>query len=86
MANLKSSKKRIEVNRRKRAENKIVKTAVKNSIKDLKAAIEKGDKEEATQLLSKSVSLIDKAKSKNIFHRKTRSRKISKLSKLVNNM
>ena len=68
MANIKSAKKRILVNETKAAKNKAIKSRVKTSVKKVKAAI--GE--------------ISKAGSKGVYHKKTVSRKISRLTKAVN--
>ncbi len=84
MANIKSAKKRILVNRTRAARNKATRSAVKTSIKKVYAAIDQNDKEAATAALSKAVSTIGKATSKGVYHKNTSSRKISRLTKAVN--
>ncbi|MCI8814578.1 MAG: 30S ribosomal protein S20 [Lachnospiraceae bacterium] len=84
MANIKSAKKRILVNRTRAARNKAIRSAVKTSIKKVYAAIDQNDKEAANQALKNAVSTIGKATSKGVYHKNTSSRKISRLSKAVN--
>lgn len=84
MANIKSAKKRILVNRTRAARNKAIRSAVKTSIKKVYAAIDRNDKEAANQALKNAVSTIGKATSKGVYHKNTSSRKISRLSKAVN--
>lgn len=84
MANIKSAKKRILVNRTRAARNKATRSAVKTSIKKVYAAIDQKDKEAAQSALSKAVSTIGKATSKGVYHKNTSSRKISRLTKAVN--
>ena len=84
MANIKSAKKRILVNRTKYERNKAAKSAIKTAIKKVEAAVEAGDKEAATTALVNATKLIDKAGSKNIMHKNTAGNKISRLTKLVN--
>lgn len=86
MANIKSAKKRILVNETKAARNKQIKSKVKTMIKKVDAAIAAGDKELAKANLAVAVSEIDKACSKGVFHKNTASRKVSRLSKAVNNI
>ncbi len=86
MANIKSAKKRILVNRKKAARNQSIRSAVKTSIKKVEAAVAAGNKEEATAALQKSISAIDKAASKGVFHKNNASRKVSRLSKAVNSI
>lgn len=51
MANIKSAKKRVLVNRKKAERNKSIKSAVKTSIRKVEAAIEAKDKEAASAAL-----------------------------------
>ena len=84
MANIKSAKKRILVNRTKAARNKAIKSAVKTSIKKVETAVANKDKEAAYSALLEAISAIDKATTKGVFHKNTSSRKVSRLSKAVN--
>jgi len=86
MANIKSAKKRIKVNATKAARNKSVKSAVKTTVKKVVVAIEANDKETAATELVVATSAIASAANKGIFHKNTASRKISRLTKAVNNM
>jgi small subunit ribosomal protein S20 len=84
MANIKSAKKRILVDRRNAERNKAIKSGVKTAVKKVHAAIEANDKAAAESALVAAISEIDKAASKGVFHKKTASRKISRLSLAVN--
>lgn len=84
MANIKSAKKRILVNRVKAARNKSIKSSVKTSIKKVEVAIAAKDKSLAQAALVEAISTIDKATKKGIYHKNTSSRKISRLTKAVN--
>ena len=75
MANIKSAKKRILVNRTKAARNKSIKSATKTAIKKVYAAIDAKDKEAAKAALLAATSTIDKATSK-----------VSRLNLAVNKM
>ncbi len=86
MANIKSAKKRILVNRTKMERNKAIKSGVKTSIKKVHAAIAANDKEAANAALLNAISKIDKATSKGVYHKNTASRKISRLSLACNKM
>ncbi|MBO5520648.1 MAG: 30S ribosomal protein S20 [Eubacterium sp.] len=86
MANIKSAKKRILVNRKKAARNQSIKSAVKTSIKNVEAAVAAGDKEAAEKALLKATSTIDKAESKGVYHKNNASRKVSRISKAVNTL
>ena len=81
MANIKSSKKRIRVIETKTAKNKRVKSRLKDILKQLDAAIEAGDKEEARSLLATAEKKLMQAVSKGTLHKNTASRKVSRLTK-----
>lgn len=84
MANIKSAKKRILVERRNAAKNKAIKSKVKTAIKKVDAAIAAKDKAAAEAALKGAISELDRAATKGVFHKKTVSRKISRLSLAVN--
>ncbi len=86
MANIKSAKKRILVNRTKAERNKSIKSGVKTSIKKVTAAIEANDKAAAQEALTAATATIDKAASKGVYHKNTASRKVSRLAQAVNKM
>lgn len=84
MANIKSAKKRILVDRRNTERNKAIKSKVKTAIKSVDAAIAAGDKDAASKALTTAISEINRAASKGVFHKKTASRKISRITVAVN--
>lgn len=86
MANIKSAKKRILVNRTKAERNKSIKSGVKTSVKKVTAAIEANDKAAAQAALTAATATIDKAASKGVYHKNTASRKVSRLAQAVNKM
>ena len=86
MANIKSAKKRILVNRTKAARNKSIRSAVKTSIKKVETAVQKNDKAAAQAALTEAISTISKATSKGVYLKKNSARKVSRLTKLVNGL
>ena len=84
MANIKSAKKRILIERRNAERNKAIKSRVKTAIKHVNTAIAANDKAAAGTALTTAVKEIDKAARKGIFHKKTASRKVSRLTIAVN--
>ena len=84
MANIKSAKKRVLVNRKKAERNKSIKSAVKTSIKKVEAAVAAKDKEAAVAALTNAISTIDKAATKGVYHKNNAARKVSRLAKAVN--
>ena len=86
MANIKSAKKRILVNRTKAARNKAIKSGVKTAVKKVTAAIEAKDKDAAAKALVAATSTIEKKKKKGVYHKNTASRKVARLAQAVNKM
>ena len=84
MANHKSAIKRAGQNEIRRIRNKSVKTRIKNSVKNVRLAVSEKSSEAALKKLDDAKSIIDKAAKKGTIHTKTASRKISRLTKLVN--
>lgn len=84
MANIKSAKKRVLVSEKKALRNKRIRTEVKTVVKAVEKAAAAGNQEEAEKALTLATSKISKAASKGVFHKNTASRKISRLTKLVN--
>lgn len=84
MANIKSAKKRILVDRRNAEKNKAIKSKVKTAVKKVDAAIAAKDKAAASSALKAAISEIDRAASKGVYHKKTASRKISRITLAVN--
>jgi small subunit ribosomal protein S20 len=86
MANNKSAKKRIEINKRNRLRNKYYKTSVRTLIKLFFANLEiyktsqtVEDKKKVQEILNSVYSLMDKGTKKNIFHKNLAARKKAKL-------
>ncbi|MFR8171038.1 MAG: 30S ribosomal protein S20 [Marvinbryantia sp.] len=86
MANIKSAKKRILVNKTKAMRNKSIKSGVKTAIKKVEAAVAAKDKAAAGEALLSATATIDKAATKGVYHKNNAARKVSRLTKLVNNM
>ncbi|CDK30340.1 30S ribosomal protein S20 [Candidatus Babela massiliensis] len=85
MANIKSAKKRAKQSEKNRIQNLSRKTAIKTAVKKVLVAIDKKTSIEETQaLLSDVAAKLARAKGKNLIHRNTASRKLSRLAKRVN--
>ena len=84
MPNIKSVKKRVLVSAKKTNINKSEKSEVKTYIKNFNLLLENGNVEEAEKVLSKTVSVIDKAVTKGIFTKNTAANKKSGLVKKFN--
>ena len=86
MANHKSALKRARQNTVRRLRNKSVRTRVKSVVKDVREAVADNLQDKVAQELNLAQSVLDKAAKKGTIHKKTASRKISRLTKLVNSM
>jgi ribosomal protein S20 len=86
LANIKSAKKRIKVAAKKTLRNKMITSRVKTLVKKVVSAVALSDNEAAKVALAPAVAAIDKAANKGVYHRKTASRKISRLTKSVNKL
>ena len=87
MANIKSAKKRILVNRTKAARNKAIKSGVKTAVKKVNAAIAANDKAAAQQELIAATSDGSARLLPRAFITKIRAaRKVSRLAQAVNKM
>lgn len=84
MATHKSAIKRCKQNEKHRERNTAIKSRVKTAIKSALAAVETKDKEASKAALAESVPLLAKAAAKGVFHKKTMSRKISRLTRKTN--
>ena len=83
MANHKSALKRVRQNAKRNEINRGNRSKVRTQIKKLRAAIAGHDKSASGELLSPTVSIIDKAVSKGIIHKNTGARYKSRLTKHV---
>ena len=86
MANHKSAEKRNRQSQVKRMRNRVNRSKMKTAIKNLSTAIDGGNVEEAKAALAETVPVIAKTASKGTIHKKNASRKISRLTKRVNQM
>lgn len=84
MANHKSAMKRDRQSKVRRLRNRINKSKVKTAVGAVEGAIEAGSEEQAREALKKAASVIQKTASKGTIHKKTASRKVSRLTKRVN--
>jgi small subunit ribosomal protein S20 len=83
MANTKSAKKAARQTVRRTEANKTRRTRLRSSVRKVEEAIASGDKEAAAAALKAAEPIIARTAQKGIVHRKTASRKVSRLSKRV---
>ena len=86
MANHKSAKKRIRQTIKRTIRNRYYRTRVKNLTKEVREAVANGDKELAVEKLRVVNKLFHSYVSKGFFKKKTASRRVSRLAKLVNSL
>lgn len=83
MANIKSAIKRIDVIKKKTAENKMAKSKLATLTKKVEVLVKDGKMDEAKALLPEVVAYIDSCASKGVIHKNNAARKVSSLTKLV---
>ncbi len=86
MANHKSAEKRNRQALQARLRNRINKSQMKTEVRKVNEAIVAGEEDVAKTNLQAAISVIAKTASKGTIHKKTASRKISRLTKRVNKM
>ena len=86
MANIKSAKKRILVNKTKYDRNKAIKSGVKTAIRKVNEVIQANDKAAAEAALQNAIVTITKAGTKGVYHKNNVARKVSRLTVAVNKM
>ncbi len=86
MATHKSALKRHRQNQKRRLRNKIIRSQLKTSVKSYVTAIESKDKAAAQEAAKAAISTISKTASRGVIHKKTASRKISRLARKVNTL
>ena len=84
MANIKSQKKRIITNEKRRQANVPVRTAMRSAIKAVEAAIEAKDHAAAVAAYNVANKRLDKAVAKGLVHKNFAARNKSRLSKKIN--
>ena len=85
MANHKSAIKRARQNEIRRLRNKATRTRIKKLTKSLRQAAGQTGSTDTAVLLNEAKSVIDKAAKKGVVHKNTAARKVSSLTRIVNN-
>ena len=86
MANIKSAKKRILVNRAKALQNQMIKSQLKTTVKKFNAAVDANDKALASELYRLTVKKIDQAVAHGVLHKNNAAHKKSALTIKYNAM
>ena len=84
MANIQSSEKKNRQRIRHQARNAVHKTAMRNAVKKVRAAIGAKSRAAATTALKSAIGLIDHAATKGVIKRRTAARSVSRLQLAVN--
>jgi len=84
LANIKSAKKRIGITEKQNLRNRMVKSALKTSIKKFDQAIASGDAATTGAAYLNAVSTVDKAAAKGVIHKNTANRKKAQLAIKLN--
>lgn len=86
LPNIKSAKKRVKVGAVKQAQNKMVKSIMRTSIRKVKIAVAGGDRELASTLYNSAAASIDKAAKKGVIHKNNAANKKSNLMRQINKL
>jgi small subunit ribosomal protein S20 len=84
LANHKSALKRARQSKVRRIRNLGYKTRAKHAVKDVRTAVEGASAEKAVESLREATASLQKAASKGVIHKKNAARRISRLSRQVN--
>lgn len=86
MANHKSALKRAKQNQVRNARNTHIRSTMRTLVKNIRVAVTSGDADAARVALAKAIPYISRTAAKGVIHKSTASRKISRLTKLVNTL
>ena len=84
MANVKNAKKKIKQIRKRTEAHTMLKSTVKNAIKNTDKAVQALDKEAAKKYLKLAITSLDNAQVKGLVHKNKVNREKSRLTKKVN--
>ena len=84
MANHKSAFKRARQSQVRKVRNQSYRTKAKNAVKEVRTAVASNSEDQARKSLVKAVSVLQKTATKGVIHKKEASRKISRLTRQVN--
>lgn len=84
MPNIKSAEKRVKVIEAKTMQNKVVKSALRTSIKKFETTVAAGDSAAAGAAYIDAVKKVDSASNRGILHKNNAARKKSQMAKKLN--
>ncbi len=83
MSTKSSAAKRHKQNLKQKVRNRRIRSTVKTATKEVRTAISGGDPSKAAESLKEASSVIARAGSKGVLHKKTVARKVSRMAKAV---
>ena len=83
MANTKSAQKRMRQALKRRARNRVHRSTMRTAVKKLRTAVDSGDTQTARDLLTPTLSIVDKTAQKGIIHANTAARTKARLTRAV---
>lgn len=86
MPNIKSAKKRVLTNAKKKIANSSFKASMRTAMKNVEKTVKAKDKENVDVKLKDAVKKIDKAVSRGLIHKNKAARDKSRLTKIKNNI
>ena len=86
MANIKSAEKRIGRSAKQRSRNRAQRSRMRGAVRDLRQAVDEGDKKRAEELLDDTVKLVDATAQKKVIHSNAAARTKSRLTRAVAQM
>jgi len=86
VANTKQARKRARTSEKARAHNASLRSMARTYVKKVRAAIETGNKEQATAAYREMTSVLDRVADKGIFHKNMAARNKSRLNAAIKKM
>ena len=86
MANIKSAEKRIERTAKERARYRAQRSHMRGAVREVREAVDAGDKAKAEELLAQTLSVVDVTARKKVIHGNAAARTKSRLTRAVAQM
>jgi len=86
MPNIKSASKRVLLSEKAAAKNKAARSVMKTNIKKFDAAVQGGNREDATEAYKVAVKTVDRAATRGLIHKNKAAHRKSSLTLKLNNM
>ena len=86
MANIKSAKKQMRQNEKRRLRNRMVRSKTRTYVRKANEAILEGDQAAAVASVQSAMSQLDRAAQKGVLHRKNADRRKSRLAKRLQSL